>query len=87
MYAEDVVVDKCRKTQVVENIRAISSHVQRPRPIFTETFVVKTIYLSNLAAFVVPADQSNAIGVAHLIEGDECNKICLGVCVWLNMPK
>ncbi len=33
---------------------------------FAQAFIIETIYLSNLSAFVVAANQCNPVGIAHL---------------------
>lgn len=54
MNAEDLVVNDCCKGQVIEDLSAISPHIDRT--IFSKTFVVETVHLGDLATLVIASD-------------------------------
>lgn len=62
--AEDVVVDDGREAEVVEDLGAVAPHVHRP--VLAQALVVEPVHLRDLAAFVVPADQRDALRIPHL---------------------
>jgi hypothetical protein len=64
MDAKYFVFNYSRQAQIIKNFRAISPYVDGA--IFSKTFVIEAIYLGNLTALVVPANQSNTIGVSNL---------------------
>ena len=64
MDTEDFVVNYGREAQVIENLSAVAPNINRS--ILAQALVIKTIDLSDLARFVVPADQSDPVWIAHL---------------------
>ena len=64
MNTENTVIYQCSERQVIEHFRAVTPHIHRA--IFAQTFIIKSINLSNLTAFVVSADQSDSVRIADL---------------------
>jgi hypothetical protein len=65
VYAEHLVVDNGRQTEVVEDLRAIPPHVYGT--VFLEAFVVETVYLGDLPGLMVSSNQGNPIRIPHLL--------------------
>ena len=65
MNAENAIVYNGGKGEVIKDIGAVSPYVERA--IFSETFVVKSINLGDLSAFMVSPDQSDEIGISDFI--------------------
>lgn len=68
VHAENAVINDRSQRHVVENISAVSPHIQRS--VFPQAFIVEAIDLSDLSAFVVSSDEGNEIGVPDF-EGQE----------------
>jgi hypothetical protein len=64
VYAEHLVVDNGRQTEVVEDLRAIPPDIYGA--VFLEAFVVEAVYLGDLPGLVVSANQGNPIRIPHL---------------------
>ncbi len=62
MEAEDLVVDKSGEWKVIKEIGEVFPDVGIA--IFTQTFVVESVYLGNLARLVVAAENSDAARIA-----------------------
>ena len=63
MQAEDLIVDESSQGQVVEEIGKVLPDICIT--IFAQTFVVEAVDLSNLAGFVIAAEDSDARWVAN----------------------
>ena len=61
---ENFVVNNGSEGQIVEDLGAVAPNVDTT--IFLEAFVVESINLRNLSAFVVSSYQCNTLGVANL---------------------
>ena len=68
MQAENLVLDKGSKREIVKEIGEVFPDVSIA--VFTETFVVEAVDLSNLAGLVVAAEDGDAMGVADF-QGDK----------------
>lgn len=64
MHAEHLVINDGRQTEVVEDFRAVSPNVDGA--ILLEALIIETVHLSDLAGFVVSADQGNSVRISHL---------------------
>lgn len=64
MHTEDFVINQCRKAEVIENFGAIPPHIHGS--IFPQTFIIESINLCDLSAFMISSNQCDAIWVAHL---------------------
>ena len=64
MYAEDFVLDNGREREVVEDLSAVSPNIDGA--ILPQTLVVEPVHLGDLPRFVVAANQSDAVRIAHL---------------------
>jgi len=65
--AEDLVVDESGKGEVVEEIREVLPYVGVA--VFSETFIIETIYLCDLTGFVVATENGDALRISDF----ECN--------------
>ena len=65
MNTKNAIVYNSSQRQVIEYISAVSPDVQRA--VLPKTFIVKSINLSDLSAFVVASDESDQIGIAHFV--------------------
>ena len=63
MHTQNSVFNESGQRDVVENLSAVAPHIHRA--VLSETFVIEAIDLSDLSAFVVSADQSDAVWVPH----------------------
>ena len=61
MDTEDLVVDDSSKGKVVEQVGAVAPHVHRAE--LAQAFVVKAVYLSDLARLVVASDKSHSFRI------------------------
>ena len=68
VHAEDPAVHKGCERHVVEELCAVAPHVRAP--VLADALVVEAVRLRDLPALVVPAQQRDAVRVAHL-ERDE----------------
>ena len=68
MHAEDSFLNEGGEGDVVENLGAISPHINRA--VFPETFVVEAIDLRDLSTFVVASDERDAVRVSDF-EGEQ----------------
>lgn len=66
--AEDLVIDEGGEGEVIEQISKVFPNVCIS--IFSETFVVETVDLGDLARFVISAKNGNSLRVSNF-EGDE----------------
>ena len=64
MHTENFVFDNCSQAQVIKDFCAISPNIKRA--IFSETFIIEPINLSNLSTFVVSSDESDSIRISDL---------------------
>ena len=64
MKAEHRLIDKCGQRQTVENLCAVSPHIDAA--IFTQTLVVEPVCLSNLSALMVASYECNLVGIPDL---------------------
>lgn len=64
MHAENLVVNDGGQAEVVEDFRAVSPHVDGA--ILLEALIVETVHLSDLAGFVVSANQGDSVRIPHL---------------------
>ena len=62
--AQNLVFDKSRQAQVVEDLRAVTPHVHRS--VFAKALVVEAVHLSDLPTFVVAPDQCYSIRIPNL---------------------
>lgn len=62
--AKYLIVDNGGQAEIVENFSAVAPDVHRA--ILLQAFVIKPVYLGNLARFVIAANEGNAIRVANL---------------------
>jgi hypothetical protein len=69
--AEDLIVDKGGEGQVVEKIREIFPHIGVA--IFSETLVVESVDLGNLARFVISSEDGDSLWVADFEGNKESN--------------
>ena len=67
--AEDLVVDKGSKGEVVEEIGEILPYVGVA--IFSETFIIEPIDLRNLTGFVVATEDCDALGISNFESNEE----------------
>ena len=63
MDAKDLFVNDCSQCQIIEYIRAIAPHVDAAK--LAQAFVIKSVYLSDLARFVVASDQRDTLWIAN----------------------
>lgn len=68
MDAEGLAVNQGAQGQKIKHFRAVPPHVGVA--IFPQTLVVKTVHLRDLAAFMVAADEGDAVGPADF-EGEQ----------------
>ena len=68
VYAEDSAIDNGTKGEVVEDFTTPPPYVAAP--IFSLTFVVKPVNLSDLSGFMITTDKRDAFGIADL-EGEK----------------
>ena len=54
MDTQDLVVNDCSQSQVIENVGAVFPNIQWA--IFSETFVVEPVNLSNLPRLMIASD-------------------------------
>ena len=64
MYTEDLVVNKGRETEVVEDLCTVPPHIHGS--IFPQAFIIESIYLCDLSAFMIPTNQCDAVWISHL---------------------
>ena len=64
VHAENLVINDGRQTEIVEDFRAVSPNVDGA--ILLEALIIETVHLSDLAGFVVSADQGNPVRISHL---------------------
>lgn len=64
MHTEDAIINGRGKSKIVEDLSAVAPDIQGA--ILSETFIVETINLRDLTAFVVPADEGDAVRVSDL---------------------
>jgi hypothetical protein len=55
MNTKYLFINNCREAEIIKNITAVPPDIYRS--IFAETFIVKSINLSDLPAFVVASDK------------------------------
>ena len=67
MHAEDFIINYGSQCQIIKYIRAIAPHVDTAK--LAQAFIIKSVYLSDLARFVVASDQCDALRVTHF----KCN--------------
>jgi len=60
--AEDLVVDKGGEGEVVKEVGEVLPYIRVP--IFSETFVVETVDLRDLARFVVATEDGDALRIS-----------------------
>lgn len=65
MNTKNAVVYNSSQRQVIEYVSAVSPNVQRA--VLSKTFIIESINLSYLSAFVVASDESDQIGIAHFV--------------------
>lgn len=65
MNAEHPSIYNRPESKIVENFTTISPNIRRS--VFPLTFIVETVYLSDLSRLVVPSDERDAVGVSHFI--------------------
>lgn len=63
VQAENLIFDKCGERKVIEEVGEVLPNTSIA--ILAKTFVVKAVYLSDLAGFVVTTQNSNALRVAN----------------------
>ena len=68
MKAEDLVAYHSGKWKIVKKLCKTAPNIRIT--IFTQTFVIKSVNLSNLSAFVVSAQNRYSIWIPHF-QGDE----------------
>ena len=61
MQAKDLVLDKCRQGQVVEQVGEELPHVGVA--VFAQAFVVKAVHLRDLTGLMVAPEDCNALGI------------------------
>lgn len=66
MHTENLFIDQRRKAEIIKYLSAVTPHINRP--IFSQTFIIKSIHLCDLSAFVVSTDQCDAVWVSYLIK-------------------
>ena len=64
MNTENFVIDDCGKSKVIEDVSAVSPHINGT--ILSEALVIEAINLCNLSAFMISSDQSDSLGISHL---------------------
>jgi hypothetical protein len=80
--AEDLVVDKGSEGEVIEKVCEVFPYVGVT--VLSETLVVKSIDLSDLAGFVVAAEDCDALGVSDFESNEESD--CLnGIITSINI--
>ena len=73
MYAEYRVVDYRREWHVVKELRAIPPYIYAA--VLPHAFVVETVYLCDLPALVIAAQQCNAVRIPHLQSDQEHHRL------------
>jgi hypothetical protein len=66
MHAENLIVNERRKTEVIKDLGTVSPHINRT--IFPQTFIIKSIDLRDLSAFMISTNQCDAVRISHLNE-------------------
>ena len=69
--AEDLIVDESSKREIVEEICEVFPHICVA--IFSETLIVETIDLGDLARFVVATEDCDALGISNFESDEERN--------------
>jgi hypothetical protein len=65
MHTEYFFVNQSGQAQVIKYFCAISPHVDGA--ILPQAFIIEPIYLSDLSAFVVPANQGDTVRITYLL--------------------
>ncbi len=55
MNTKDFIVDDCSKRQIVKDFSAVAPYVNRA--IFSEAFIIESVDLCDLPAFMVSSDE------------------------------
>ena len=63
MNAEDAAVNDSTQCEVVKDLAAPSPYIRRP--VLPLTLVIKAVYLRDLSALVVAADEGDTVRVAY----------------------
>lgn len=63
MDAKNFLVHHSSQGQIVKNLCASSPNIERS--IFPDTFIIKTVYLSNQPRFVITSEESDSIFISH----------------------
>ena len=69
MDAEQLVVNKSREGEVVEDVGAVLPHVHRP--VLAQTLIVEPIHLSDLSWLVISSENGDSILVPNLQDYQE----------------
>lgn len=69
MESENLIIDDGRQRQKVEQIGVVAPDVGVA--IFSEAFVIETVYLCNLPGFVVTAEDGDSMGVSNFERNEE----------------
>ena len=64
MDAKDLVVNNSSQRQIIENFCAIAPYIHRA--VLSEAFIVETVDLSDLSAFMVASNKRDSFWVSHL---------------------
>lgn len=66
MHTKHSSINHCSQTQIIKNITTIPPNINAP--VFSLTFIVESIYLGDLARFVITADESDSIWITDFEE-------------------
>lgn len=73
MQAEDLILDQGGEGEEIEQVGEILPDVCVA--VFTEALVVETVYLRNLARFVIAAKNGDSLGVADFESDEEGHRL------------
>ena len=65
MNTKNTIIDYSSERHVVENISAVTPNIERT--VFTKTFIIETVNLSNLSTLMITSDEGDQVGITHLI--------------------